>query len=194
MTYSMMSKAHTTRLCLAGFLAAAIVSAGAVDARAQTKELSDNSVKSLMNYAWALMPGPKVTMQDGKEILIEESKREEIMVPVDAAREVIRVGRISANAQTCCLGEQQAANHEALMKRERAKNKWTPQQMIYINQLHLFTVMLMTGGVKLIEKDDDGGKEVVIENAKLNPPKKDACTEVERKKVAEQVDAYLAAK
>lgn len=176
---------------VAAFLAMGM-NAASVDA--QTKELSDTSVRSLMNYAWALMPGPKVTLQDGKEIIIDESKRAEIMVPVDAAREVIKVGRLSANAQTCGLQEDQSANHATLMSRERAKNKWSPAQIIYINQLHLFTVMLMTGGVKLIEKEGNGGKEVVLENTKIAPPKADACNDAERKKVLEQINAYREAK
>ena len=166
----------------------------AAPASAQNKDLSDNSVKSLMNYAWALMPGPKVTTQDGKEVLIDDSKRQDIMVPLDAAREIIRVGRLSANAQTCGLGEEQSANHATLMKREREKKKWSEAQMIYINQLHLFTVMLMTGGVKLVENEGAAGKTVVLENTKIAPPKPDACNDAERKKVVEQLTAYRDAK
>jgi hypothetical protein len=165
-------------------------------ASAQAKgDLSDGSVKSLMNYAWALMPGPKVTV-DGKEVIIDDTKREEIMVPLDAAREVIKVGRLSANAQTCGLGEEQTANHATLMKRERDKKKWSEAQMIYINQLHLFTVMLMTGGVKLVEndggtnKDGTPSKTVVIENTKIAPPKADACNDAERTKLTELLKVY----
>ena len=46
------------------------------------------------------------------------------------------------------------------MRREEAKAKWTDQQMLFINQLHLFTVMTLTGKVKLVEKDGDkaGGR------------------------------------
>ena len=190
-----MLRTRSTRAKLAIALVPLLaVASSLAPAAAQTKELSDTSVRSLMNYAWTLMPGPKVTTQDGKEIIIDDSKRDEIMVPVDAAREVIKVGRISANAQTCGLPEEQSANHATLMKRERDKNKWSPAQIIYINQLHLFTVMLMTGGVKLIEKEANGGKEVVLENTKIAPPKADACTEVERKKVLELITAYREAK
>lgn len=190
-----MLRTRSTRAKLAIALVPLLaVASSLAPAAAQTKELSDTSVRSLMNYAWTLMPGPKVTTQDGKEIIIDDSKRDEIMVPVDAAREVIKVGRISANAQTCGLPEEQSANHATLMKRERDKNKWSPAQIIYINQLHLFTVMLMTGGVKLIEKEANGGKEVVLENTKIAPPKADACTDVERKKVLELITAYREAK
>lgn len=195
-------KMHRTALqsMLAGAAFGLSVLAVAAPAAAQGKDLSDSSVRSLMNYAWALMPGPKVTTQDGKEVIIDDSKRAEIMVPLDAAREVIKVGRLSANAQVCGLGEEQSANHAMLMSRERAKKKWSEAQMIYINQLHLFTVMLMTGGVKLVEsdptpnKDGTPNKTVVIENTKITTPKPDACTDAERKKVEEALKAYREAK
>lgn len=161
-------------------------------AAAQTKELSDKSVQTMMQYAWTLML-PKFT-SNGKEVTVDLNKPRENMVPVDVAREVIRVGRVSASAQMCGLNEEQGAMHGTLMQREVAKKKWTDQQLMFVNQLHLFTVMLMTGGVKVVEKEGDkeGGKEVVLENAKL-APSKTACTEVEAKKVKEQVDAYVKA-
>jgi hypothetical protein len=173
-------------------LMAAVVAGGVMPAAAQTKELSDKSVQTMMQYAWTLML-PKFTA-NGKEVIVDLNKPKENMVPVDVARDVIRVGRVSASAQMCGLNEEQGAMHGTLMQREAAKKKWTDQQMMFVNQLHLFTVMLMTGGVKVVEKEGDkeGGKEVVLENAKLAPPK-NACTEAEAKKVREQVVAYVQA-
>jgi hypothetical protein len=193
-TAMMMMFRHAARLATTGCVLAML--ATTAPANAQSKDLSDSSIKSLMNYAWALMPGPKVTTQDGKEVVIDDTKREEIMIPLDAAREVIKVGRLSANAQTCGLGEEQSSNHATLMQRERAKKKWSEAQMIYINQLHLFTVMLMTGGVKLVEndaapnKDGTPSKTVVIEGTKITPPKADACNDAERTKLADLLKAY----
>jgi hypothetical protein len=162
----------------------------------QGKDLSENSVRTMMSYAWAITP-PKFTA-GGKEIVVDKNKREQAMVPLDAAREIIRVGRLSANAQMCGLPEEQAANYQTMMKREQAKNTWSDQQLVYINTLHLFTVMLMTGGVKIVETEEgkdgkDGGKQVVIENAKLERPKADACNDAERAKVKQQIDAYVLA-
>jgi hypothetical protein len=173
-------------------LTVAITAGMVLPAAAQTKELSDKSVQTMMQYAWTLML-PKFTA-NGKEVIVDLTKPRENMVPVEVARDVIRVGRVSASAQLCGLNEEQGAMHANLMQREAAKKKWTDQQMMFVNQLHLFTVMLMTGGVKVVEKEGDkeGGKEVVLENAKLAPPKT-ACTEVEAKKVKEQVDAYVKA-
>jgi hypothetical protein len=181
------------RALVAGALATVLMIPAA--SAQQGKEMSDNSVRSLMNYAWVITP-PKFT-GGGKEIVVDKTKPDQAMIPLDVAREVIRVGRLSASAQMCGLAEQQVANYQTMIKREQAKNKWTDQQMVYINTLHLFTVMLMTGGVKIIENetDKDGkdvGKSVVIENAKLAQPKSDACSDAESKKVGEQINAYIA--
>lgn len=59
-----------------------------------------------------------------------------------------------------------------MMAREIAKKKWTDQQLLFISQLHLFTVMMMTGGVKVIDRGENkGDKEIVIDNQKLDKPK-----------------------
>ena len=180
-------------------VAAGVVGLGATGASAQGKDLSDESVKVLMNYAWAMTP-VKFTRPDGSIIEVDKAKRDEVVVPLDQARDVIRVARLTAYAQICGLAEEQVANFQTMMAREQAKksdkggDKWTKQQMLYINQLHLFTVMLMTGGVKLIEKEGNAGKEVVLENTKIAPPKADACNEAERKKVLDLITAYREAK
>ena len=111
------------------------------------------------------------------------------LVPVDVAREVIKAGRLSAHAQVCNLRDEQIDNHRALMRREDAKKKWTPQQMVYISQLHLTTVMLLTGKIKLVEKEGD--KEVVVDEGKAPPVQ--TCSDEQGKKVKEMITAYVAA-
>jgi hypothetical protein len=74
------------------------------------------------------------------------------------------------------------------MKREVDKKKWSDQQTLYINQLHLTTVMLLSGKIKLVEKDGD--KEVVVDE-KQTPPQ--TCTEEQRQKVKDLVAAYVKA-
>ena len=134
-------------------------------APAAGQELSEKSVRTFMEYAWSLVPA-KFTKPDGAVVEIDKKKKEQVLVPLDVAREVIRVGRLSAHAQVCELGEEQVMNYRSLMKREHEKKKWTEQQLIYVNQLHLTTVMLLTGKIKLVEKDGD--KEVVVEESKSN--------------------------
>jgi hypothetical protein len=150
-------------------------------------ELSDKSVQIFMEYAWSLTP-QQFSKKDGTVIVVDKSKPEQAMVPIDVAREVIRVGRISAHAQVCNLPEDQTLNHRSLMRRETDKKKWTDQQTLYINQLHLTTVMLLTGKIKLVEKDGD--KEVVVDE-KQAPQQ--TCTDEQRQKVRDLVAAYVKA-
>jgi hypothetical protein len=166
--------------------AGACMAAAAGPAFAQNKELSDKSVLTLMRYAWGMVPD-KFTTPLGKTILVDKTKASETVVPLEMAREVIRVARMSAYAQLCELAEEQRANYQTLMRREEAKSKWTDQQLLFINQLHLFTVMTLTGKVQLVEKDGD--KQVVVQEGK--PAKAESCTDTERKKVKDQVMAYV---
>ena len=163
----------------------ALVIAGPV-AGASAQELSEKAVKSFMDYAWSLTP-QQFSKPDGTVIQIDKKKREEVMVPLDTARDVIKVGRLSAHAQVCNLQDHQTANHHSMMQREIGKSKWTPQQLVFISQLHLTTVMLLTGKIRLVEKDGD--KEVVVEEEKQAPVQ--TCTDEQRTKVKEMIAAYV---
>jgi hypothetical protein len=170
---------------LAGLVLWAAASAvGAVPAGAQKAPISDKTVLTLMDFAWALTPEENQT-ETGKVIRINKSKFDQVKLPVDDAREVIRVARLSGQAQMCEMPEAQTANYETMMEREVAKAKWTDQQLVFINKLHLFTVMTLTGQVKAVEGENaTAGKE---------PPPKSAvnCTEADRKRIEEQVLAYV---
>jgi hypothetical protein len=180
----MMGKAANAGVAL--ICASAVVAALLVGpALAQNKELSDKSVLTLMRYAWGMVP-EKFTTPLGKTIIVDKAHASESIVPLDVAREVIRVARLSAYAQLCELPEEQRANYQTLMRREEAK-KWSDQQMLFINQLHLFTVMTLTGKVQLVEKDGD--KQVVVQEGK--PVKTESCTDTERKKIQDQIMTYV---
>jgi hypothetical protein len=155
---------------------------------AQQSQLSEQSVRKYMEYAWSLTPA-KFTRPDGRSVEIDKKAPEKSLVPVDTARDVIMAARMTAYAQACEMSEDQVNNYRSLMKREEAKKKWTDQQMIFINQLHLTTVMLLSGKIKLVE-EQDGGKNVVIEekDSGIKKPADDDC-----KKVREQISAYVAA-
>lgn len=157
-------------------------------APAYAQELSEKSVRTFMNYAWQLVPS-QFTPPSGKTILIDKSKRDEVMVPMDVAREVIRVGRLTAHAQICDLKPEQICNYQSLMRRETNKKSWSDQQLVYISQLHLTTVMLLTGKIRLVEKDGD--KEVVVEESKA--PTAATCTAEQKAKVTEVIAAYVTA-
>ena len=178
-----MGKAASAGVAL--ICASAVVAALVAPGLAQNKELSDKSVLTLMRYAWGMVP-EKFTTPLGKTIIVDKTHASESIVPLDVAREVIRVARLSAYAQLCELPEEQRANYQTLMRREESK-KWTDQQMLFINQLHLFTVMTLTGKVQLVEKDGD--KQVVVQEGK--PLKTESCTDTERKKIQDQIMTYV---
>jgi hypothetical protein len=154
---------------------------------ATAAELSEKSVKVLMNWAWEIVPD-KFTTPTGKVIEVDKTKKDEVMVPVEVGRDIIKVARLSAHAQICKLPEKQIENYRTLMRQEEDKKKWTDQQLLYISQLHLFTVMWITGNVRLIEKD--GENEVVVDEGEAGQ-KEQTCTDAQRKKVEEQIDAYV---
>jgi hypothetical protein len=168
--------------------AAVLIGGSAVPGLAQSKELSEKSVLTLMRYAWGLVP-QKFTTPLGKTIEVDKAKPSESIVPMDTAREVIHAARLSAYAQMCELPEEQRANYQTLMRREEAKSKWSDQQMLFINQLHLFTVMTLTDKVSLVEKDGD--KQVVVQEGK--PAKTGTCSDSEKKKVQAQIMAFVSA-
>lgn len=156
-------------------------------APAGAQDLSEHAVKSFMEYAWSLTP-QQFSKPDGSVIMIDKSKKDQVLVPLDVARDVIKAGRLSAHAQICDLAEDQILNHRAMMRREDSKKKWTQQQLVYISQLHLTTVMLLTGRIKLVEKQGD--KEVVVDEKK-EPAQ--TCTNEQKAKVKELITAYVAA-
>ncbi len=170
---------------LVGAAALLALSALETPAPAAAQELSEKSVRTMMEYAWALTP-QQFSKKDGTIIVVDKTKKDDVLVPVDVANEVIRVGRISAHAQVCNMPEEQSLNHRSLMRREVDKKKWTDQQLLFINQLHLTTVMMLTGKIKLVEKQGD--KDVVVDETKA-PAR--TCTEEQRAKVKDLIVAYV---
>jgi hypothetical protein len=75
------------------------------------------------------------------------------------------------------------------MRSEQAKNKWSPEQMLFINRLHLFTVMWLTGNVKFMDKGDGKKEPTVI--AEPNKEDKKTCSPEEKEKVKASIEAYL---
>ena len=169
-----------------GLACAALLAVGVLFP-ASAEELSEKATRAFMEYAWSLTP-EAFTKPNGETIQIDKSKKTEVMIPLDVAREVIYAGRLSAHAQVCELSKEQADNHNSLMRRELQSNRWTPQQIVYINQLHLTVVMMLTGRIKLVEKDGD--KEVTIEDTQKAPAP--SCSAEQKEKVKELIAAYVA--
>ena len=137
-----------------------------------------------MSLTWAIMPD-KIKGKAGKEIPVDKNKRSESEVPLDDARRVIMVARRSAHAQICKMPKLQKANYRTMMKLEINAKKWSRKQIVYLNQLHLFTVMWLTGNVTISE--DDGKKD------EKKKKKVQTCTPEEQVKVKAQIEKYLKA-
>lgn len=165
-----------------GVVAAVLASVAGANA---AEELSEKSVKVVMDTAWGMMPN-QYTQSDGETILIDKKKRDEILVPIDVAREVIRVGYRSAQAQACKLKEEEIKNYKSLMRRESDKKKWTKQQLLYIHQLHFATLSLTIGRLKYT--GDENGKEVTV----LEREAKTTCPPELATKTKAEIDAYVA--
>ena len=171
----------------AGLISAAAVALLSVGtAPAQERDLSDNSVRVLMRWAWTMLP-EKFTPPNGKTIVVDKSKRKEVEVPLDVARETVKVGNLSAQAQLCSLMEEQQANYETLMLRQKTSGKWSDQQMLYIQKLHQVTVMIMTGKITITEKEGD----VIVsqKEAKTNPAQ--PCNDESKQRVKTQITTYI---
>lgn len=170
-------------------LSLVLVSGAAFAAEEQTKkQIKDKTVKTLMNFAFSLMP-EVYTGPDGKKITIDKKKPETVLIPVDDARRIIIVGDRSARAQNCDLKVMQTLNHNAMVKYEQVFKNWSVEQKLFINQLHLFTVLYMTGNVKFGEYDDK--KPPVNSKQKPNLENKHACSDAQRKTIAKSIDDYL---
>jgi hypothetical protein len=153
---------------------------------AVAQQLSDRSVALLMDYAWTILPA-KFTTQTGKVIKVDKSKRDGIVVPVKVGRDIIQVARLSAYAQICNLPNAQTSNYRAMMRVEQQKKKWSDQQLLYISQLHLFTILWLTGNVE-VSVEGEEKSVAVIDSNKLKKP---TCSEAERKNVQKRIKAYV---
>jgi hypothetical protein len=176
----------------AGLVGAAMLAAGVgLSGASQAQQLSQKSVETLMGYAWAITPD-RFTKPNGQTVEIDRNNPAAAQVPIDTAREIIRVGRLSAHAQVCDLKEEHTANFRTLMAREAIKKKWSEQQFVFMNQLHMVTVMLLTGQLKLIESEPGkDGKDVQVAEESIG--KKATCPPEQKAKVKEAIAAYIKA-
>lgn len=196
--WSMTSRCTKAGVGLVGGVVLAALCSGSV--LAQAKQFSDQSLACLMNYAWTMTP-PKFTAPDGKVIVVDKTKKTEVVIPVDVAREVTRVARVSAYAEICHLPEEQTANYRTMMRREEAKKAWTDQQLLFINQLHLVTLMVLTGRFERVDKDTGAkskpGEPIELCDGVMLKPKPatqvSTCSDGEKDKLRAHIKAYIEA-
>lgn len=153
---------------------------------AQDNNPSDKVVEFMMNFAWTQTPA-KYTPPGGKTVVIDKKSPKKVKVPVEVAREVIKVGYASGEAQRCGLMAEQKANFDTMMRRQEATGKWSDQQLVYILKLHQATVMQLNSRATFVERE---GKKIVARRpAKSNWDGK--CTAAKRKSVQTQIANYI---
>ena len=180
---------QTVRAVIAVSLTSAMLGAPLASAQdkpaGEKKQLSENSVITLMNYAWTILPA-KFTTPDHKTIEVDKSKRD-AMIPLAAAWDIIKAGNLSAQAQLCDMWDAQRANFAALMAREQAKKTWSEQQLLYITTLHRMTIHMAAGKMRVVDKPNDES-QIFLEPIEAS---KDSCNEDKRRKVEEAIVTYV---
>lgn len=171
-------------------LAFSLLSASLAWAQAQPPkgEISEKTLKTLKALAWQSLPS-KIVLNDKRTIEIDKSDPAKIIIPDADAREVIKVAHLTARAHKCDLPELVIANRDALLLREKAKNKWSESQLQYINALHLYTVQLLVGKIEVV--DADKKKPEFDPNGKAPMPADTVaqCTDKEKQDILSAVEA-----
>ena len=170
------------------------------DAQAQKqKDLSDKAVRILSRLAMKLVPA-KIKDAKGEIVAIDKSKPNTVLIPLDDARQVIKTARLSAHAHICQMPELEATNYLTMMASERSRKKWSKSQLVFINRLHLFTVMWMSGSAEVTKTKNTGGakkrnsakeSDKQIEAAKKM--KKKQCGDTEKAAIRKRIEASVKA-
>jgi hypothetical protein len=159
----------------------------AVAAPAGKNDLSPKSVTLITGFALTTIPS-EITTPDGKVLKIDKSDPSKLVVPFEDAKHVIKVAYMSAKAQNCDMSSEQSDNYNFMISQERAKKKWTEEQMLFINRLHLFTVMWLTGNVKITE--NDGKQEAKVSSGMEAAPPKKVCTPEDKANLRKEIEAF----
>ncbi len=131
----------------------------ATDDGAPKDKLSDSAVRVMATFAWSIMPDEAPGL-DGKPVKVDKSNPQKFFIPIDDARRVIKVATRSAYAEACNLVDLEKANYERLMKGEEGRKVWSPEQLMFINALHMFSVSYFTGNISMTEKNSDAPNAV----------------------------------
>lgn len=155
---------------------------------AAAKDLDDRSIRIIMEMAWDQHP-TRFTGPDRKTIITDKSKKAQIIVPIAIAREVIRVARLTAAAESCSLFDEATLNQRTLMKTEELKKKWSDQQLLYIAILHAYTVNLALNKLEFVEQGDGKTKSVKKKTFQSHRGRK--CTQAEIKVILDKIQPYV---
>lgn len=180
----------------------------AQESQGESKGMSDSSVRVFVTYAFSIIPD-QVPGPGGTPVKVDKSDPNKYVIPNDDARRVIRAATRSAYADVCGMPELAAANYEAMVKAEKAKGSWSPEQLMMIDALHLFAVSYFTGNATITEDaepapaqadgattvskgagDADPASQAPREVTAPPPPK---CPPEQKQKVTNAINAYVQA-
>jgi hypothetical protein len=166
-------------------LAAGLTFAGAATAQEKGGEINAKTLKTLKTLAWQSLPS-KIILADKRVIEINKTDPSQIIIPDADALRIIKAAHLTARAHQCDLQELVIANRDAIIKAEKASNKWSDSQLHYINTLHLYTVQLLVGKIEVIEEgkgDKKAGTVAAPAAATAN------CTDNEKNEILAAVEA-----
>ncbi|MEM8743999.1 MAG: hypothetical protein AAGF14_05115 [Pseudomonadota bacterium] len=153
----------------------------------EKKKPSDRAVRVIMGYAVAALPD-SVQNRKGETVQLEREKHpEKFMIPIEDARRIIRYASLAARADLCGLKDLERKHYGNMMKRERADNKWTSYQFVFIDLLHTTTGLVMTGNVQA------GDEAKTVDDANKDARKEYICSPQEKERVKAAVEADIKA-
>ena len=149
-------------------------------------QISDQSVNWYIQFVWNNL-GAQFSERDGTVVRIDKSKKEEVIVPIDVARDVIVGGWRGARTRICDLTDEFAANFELTRANANKKGNWTAQQRHFMKALFQRVVQLNSGKTKVVVSED--GKVVKEEVVKSKIIKD--CTDEERESLRKEIKAMV---
>ena len=93
-------------------------------AQGAPKGLSDSAVRVMSTFALSIVPDQVPAGPGGQMVKLDKSDPNKYLIPLDDARQIIRVATRSAYAEVCQLPEFEKANFDALIRGEKLRG-WT---------------------------------------------------------------------
>lgn len=149
-------------------------------------QISDQSVNWYIQFVWNNL-GAQFSERDGTVVRIDKTKKDEVIVPIDVARDVIVGGWRGARARMCDLPDEFTANFDLTRASANGKGSWTPQQRHFMKALFQRVVQLNSGKTKVVVSED--GKVVKEEVIKSKVIKD--CTDEERESLRKEIKAMV---
>lgn len=169
-------------------------------AQGAPKGLSDSAVRVMSTFALSIVPDQVPAGPGGQMVKLDKSDPNKYLIPLDDARQIIRVATRSAYAEVCQLPEFEKANLDAMIRGEKLRG-WTAEQMMFIHALHTFATSYFAGNVKITESDAGQSGDLAKEGAAAaNAAKGDAttittkkleCAPGQKEKVMAAINTYV---